>query len=406
MGRMCDFCGEQRSMVYCRSDSACLCLSCDRNVHSANALSNRHSRTLLCERCMSQPAIVRCHDESASLCQNCDWSGHGNASVTSTHQRQTINCYSGCPSAAELSRIWSFVLDMASTGALDGEKGAGSVAETCAGLTNLERKSSASLADASRIVELESKSAVLMPSSTMGAPKSTTLFKELPTPPKQCCSITEDIQLFDDDDNLFGDFSMADADLNLESYEELFGYSQNFSEHLFENGGMASLFPERYIPEVGTSRQGPKAAKGPAAVRTNTMQPSCSNPMSVDSVVSCKTDPVAYPTRKDNSGVTLSFSGMTNESSNGEYQDCGVSPMVAIGEPPWCPPGLENSLTSASRDNAVRRYKEKKKHRKFDKKIRYASRKERADVRKRVKGRFVKAGEKYDYDPMCPTRSF
>jgi hypothetical protein len=42
----------------------------------------------------------------------------------------------------------------------------------------------------------------------------------------------------------------------------------------------------------------------------------------------------------------------------------------------------------------------------FDKKIRYASRKARADVRKRVKGRFVKAGEAYDYDPLCETRSY
>jgi hypothetical protein len=42
----------------------------------------------------------------------------------------------------------------------------------------------------------------------------------------------------------------------------------------------------------------------------------------------------------------------------------------------------------------------------FDKKIRYASRKARADVRKRVKGRFVKAGEAYDYDPLCQTRSY
>ena len=42
----------------------------------------------------------------------------------------------------------------------------------------------------------------------------------------------------------------------------------------------------------------------------------------------------------------------------------------------------------------------------FDKKIRYASRKARADVRKRVKGRFVKAGEAYNYDPLCQTRSY
>lgn len=103
-------------MVYCRSDAACLCLSCDRNVHSANALSKRHSRTLLCERCNSQPALVRCAEEKISLCQNCDWMGHGTSTSASTHKRQTINCYSGCPSAAELSSIWSFVLDVPSAG--------------------------------------------------------------------------------------------------------------------------------------------------------------------------------------------------------------------------------------------------------------------------------------------------
>lgn len=39
----------------------------------------------------------------------------------------------------------------------------------------------------------------------------------------------------------------------------------------------------------------------------------------------------------------------------------------------------------------------------FGKQIRYASRKARADTRKRVKGRFVKAGEAYDYDPLRAT---
>uniref|UniRef100_A0A0A9EM41 CCT domain-containing protein n=1 Tax=Arundo donax TaxID=35708 RepID=A0A0A9EM41_ARUDO len=77
-----------------------------------------------------------------------------------------------------------------------------------------------------------------------------------------------------------------------------------------------------------------------------------------------------------------------------------------MGEPPWHPPGPEGSLAGASRDSAITRYKEKKKRRKFDKKIRYESRKARADVRKRVKGRFVKAGEAYDYDPLCETRSY
>ncbi|CAK7336095.1 unnamed protein product [Dovyalis caffra] len=49
-----------------------------------------------------------------------------------------------------------------------------------------------------------------------------------------------------------------------------------------------------------------------------------------------------------------------------------------------------------SRGDAMQRYKEKKKTRRYDKHIRYESRKARADTRKRVKGRFVKTTEAPD----------
>lgn len=133
------------------------------------------------------------------------------------------------------------------------------------------------------------------------------------------------------------------------------------------------------------------------------MQATCSNAASLDSVMSIKTEPnLGLAAKQAHSGV--SFSGITGESS-ADYQDCGASSMLLLGEPPWCPPCPENSLQSATRTEAVMRYKEKKKSRKFEKKVRYASRKARADVRKRVKGRFVKAGELYDYDPLNHTRS-
>lgn len=130
MGYTCDFCGEQRSIVYCRSDAACLCLSCDRNIHSANALSRRHSRTLVCERCNSQPAITRCVEESVSLCQNCDWIAHNASNSVSTHKKETINCYSGCPSSTELSKIWSFFLDLPFVVDSTCEQGMGSMSIT------------------------------------------------------------------------------------------------------------------------------------------------------------------------------------------------------------------------------------------------------------------------------------
>nr|AFK33511.1 unknown [Lotus japonicus] len=49
-----------------------------------------------------------------------------------------------------------------------------------------------------------------------------------------------------------------------------------------------------------------------------------------------------------------------------------------------------------NRGNAMLRYKEKKKTRRYDKHIRYESRKAMADTRKRVRGRFVKAGDTND----------
>lgn len=49
-----------------------------------------------------------------------------------------------------------------------------------------------------------------------------------------------------------------------------------------------------------------------------------------------------------------------------------------------------------NRGKAMLRYQEKKKTRRYDKHIRYESRKARADNRQRVKGRFVKASDSPD----------
>ncbi|KAK6932887.1 CCT domain [Dillenia turbinata] len=417
MGQLCDFCGEQRSIVYCRSDAACLCLSCDRNVHSANALSRRHSRTLLCERCNSHPAMVRCVEEKVSLCQNCDWIGHGSSTSTlvSPHKRQPINCYSGCPSAAELSRIWSFVLELpcVDDSNCEQEMGLMSLTENSVGNSSLLSVDSATdLAQTSRVKELDiaDKSNIMLVPPPLPVPSPISpcidhLIGSMSTSaPKVCCPGTKEFEICGQDD-LYQDFNMSDMDLGLESYEELFGVAQNNEEHFFENVGIDSLFGTKEMAGTDTGIQGAHITEGPSAP-VKEVQPACSNPVSADSIMSSKTDPNLYfPARQAHSSLSLSFSGLTGENSTGDYQDCGVSSRILIGEPPWYPPCPENSLSSSSRSSAVLRYKEKKKTRKFEKKIRYASRKARADVRKRVKGRFVKAGDAYDYDPLCQTRS-
>ncbi|KAJ4976350.1 hypothetical protein NE237_001456 [Protea cynaroides] len=396
MGKLCDFCGEQRSIVYCRSDAACLCLPCDRSVHSANALSRRHSRTLLCERCYSQSAIVRCLEENISLCQNCDWNGHSNSTLGSAHKSQAINCYSGCPSASETSSIWSFLLESRSMDDSNCEQGLGLMSIDENNISNYwgptEENSTVDHAVASGMEDVENvdKFGLWMGSSSVSASNPMPRIVDQPsgsvdpTTAKLCCPGTEVREVCEDSD-LYEDLKAGDFDLNFENYEELFGMSQNNQEKLCENAEIDNLFGTKDISAEDSISQEEFMTEGSLAGQHAAMQPACSNAASADSMMSCKTEPsLCFAARQAQSSLSLSFSGLTRESGGGDYHDSGVSSMIFMGEPPWCSPHQENSLPSASRDSAIMRYKAKKKSRRFEKKIRYASRKARADPAERA----------------------
>ncbi|XP_039013985.1 putative zinc finger protein At1g68190 [Hibiscus syriacus] len=109
MEKVCEFCTTSRPVVYCKSDAAHLCLSCDAKVHSANALSNRHLRTLLCDSCGLFPSHVCCFDHRMFLCPGCDQSVHDASSQN--HQRRAISNYLGCPSAKDFAALWGFEIN-------------------------------------------------------------------------------------------------------------------------------------------------------------------------------------------------------------------------------------------------------------------------------------------------------
>ncbi|KAL7110636.1 hypothetical protein ACP275_05G038300 [Erythranthe tilingii] len=112
MEKCCEFCKALRPIVYCKADAAYLCLSCDSKVHSANALSFRHPRTLVCESCNSLPAVVRCFAHRMFMCHSCDDIIHrrhrDDDVVGFPHQKKVIGCYMGCPSARDLASLWGF----------------------------------------------------------------------------------------------------------------------------------------------------------------------------------------------------------------------------------------------------------------------------------------------------------
>ncbi|CAN8314511.1 unnamed protein product [Cochlearia groenlandica] len=98
--RLCDYCDTSVALVYCKADSAKLCLACDKQVHVTNQLFSKHFRSLLCDSCDDSPCSVFCETEKSVLCQNCDWQHHTCSS--SLHSRRPLEGFSGCPSSTEL----------------------------------------------------------------------------------------------------------------------------------------------------------------------------------------------------------------------------------------------------------------------------------------------------------------
>nr|XP_027097784.1 putative zinc finger protein At1g68190 isoform X1 [Coffea arabica]XP_027097785.1 putative zinc finger protein At1g68190 isoform X1 [Coffea arabica] len=108
MEKTCEFCLILRPIVYCKADAAHLCLSCDAKVHSANALSNRHTRAIVCESCRYRPSYVQCSDHQMFMCRPCDRNQHD---LSSQHQRKVMSCYTGCPSAKDFAALWGLDLN-------------------------------------------------------------------------------------------------------------------------------------------------------------------------------------------------------------------------------------------------------------------------------------------------------
>ncbi|KAG6511977.1 hypothetical protein ZIOFF_030066 [Zingiber officinale] len=111
----CEYCGEAVAVLFCIADSARLCVACDRLVHVANALSQKHLRSPICDNCGAMPAGAWYTADGIALCADCDWEsreggGDGGGVANHRHPVVQIEGFSGCPSALELAALWGFDL--------------------------------------------------------------------------------------------------------------------------------------------------------------------------------------------------------------------------------------------------------------------------------------------------------
>ncbi|CAM6045313.1 unnamed protein product [Sphagnum compactum] len=402
MEAACDYCGEGRATVYCRADSARLCLSCDRHVHGANALSRRHLRTLLCDGCNLRPAAVRCPvEKNVALCQSCDWDSHGSSSsscspLPSQHRRHALECFSGCPSAAELGSLWECDLVSVERSAAAAAAAPPNLAGCNNGSGNWGGKSGASDSQ----ISAGPSSASDAWGSSSAAQRSESSVPDVRASPGKVAAfaamsgagpplLAKDLGICEGEEE--GDpcegFSMADVDFSFDNYEDIFSSTQDLSSSSFDN------------IEAGCTSMGQDSA---GEHMQSIPESELFELTNVSFLTECNNCSLMQRT---GSSLSLSLSALSGDSS--DYHDCAAaSSMFINADPPLGSTSPDSVSLTQARDSAMLRYKEKKKIRKFDKRIRYESGKARADVRKKVKGRFVKAGQPYDYDPIGTTRSF
>nr|GME11106.1 zinc finger protein CONSTANS-LIKE 14-like [Ipomoea batatas] len=393
----CDFCNDQPAVLYCRADAAKLCLFCDQHVHAANALSRKHLRSQICDNCGAEPVAVRCSSENLVLCQECDWDAHASCAVSAAHDRSPVEAFSGCPLAAELAEIWGLEIEEKKSGRMPGQN------PSWTGLLDpwMPKEISNSVLLQDLMVPSNNNPVVYSnPDGGCGPSKkqsSGSCGKNKPVILKQLAPMKEDDRMVDGNmlwNNASRDRSPQIWDFNLgqlrdhdESSPLEVGYGANdmaymmksYSELLKEaslaNSKGSELSRMNFsvthedLTAFGNISNNPTASQGPATSESNNLtrlQPP---------LVSGYCKPKCH-------------------SKDIHFMDQTILVDSESATPSMTKADIE--LLAKNRGNAMLRYKEKKKTRRYDKHIRYESRKARADTRKRVKGRFVKAADAPD----------
>ncbi|KAD6120175.1 hypothetical protein E3N88_11446 [Mikania micrantha] len=359
--RLCDFCNQSTAILYCRADTAKLCLSCDREVHSTNPLFTKHTRSLLCDCCDSSPASIFCSTDGVVHCQNCDWETHKTTSNLSpaTHDRRPIEGFTGCPSVTDLLSIFGFE-DLSKKGLfVGGEEGSGSLGSGDGFPDYLvwETPSFVSLDDL--IVSSGSDHSY----QAMGVP---------PLPKNRNAALGTY-----KDELLYQLRQLAKSEPNVDDVQEMIKPISEFppSED-FQLRGRRLGFEHKFEENVN-------------AYETNTFQwcpnSSCEagdQGFYSDHLVGDNANEICIV--PDEKITMIHNSSHTNANHEDQsHHNFAENTQVVHGV------GVRE-INSQERETAITRYKEKKKSRRYDKHIRYESRKVRAESRTRIRGRFAK----------------
>ncbi|GAB4838198.1 hypothetical protein Ancab_027728 [Ancistrocladus abbreviatus] len=330
----CDSCKSAAALLFCRADSAFLCVGCDSKIHAVNRLASRHERVWMCEVCEQAPASVTCKADAATLCVTCDRDIHSANPLARRHERVPVIPFFDSAEA---------------------------VAKSTTSLTSF----------------LDSDD-VLKPEAVDDAATAARDDAEAWLLPNPSSKVAADF-LFSDLDPLL-DFNYKSPNLDFKIQE---------------------------LPHASLSAAATADCVVPTHPKSNlnysVNHPSKENCLEIGFTRS-KLSPFNYPTQCVSHSLSSSDVGVVPDGNSNSISEVSYPFSKAVSS------GLEGSsgetgstiqaaavaaqpLSRMDREARVLRYREKRKNRKFEKTIRYASRKAYAESRPRIKGRFAKRRE-------------
>ncbi|XP_073146677.1 zinc finger protein CONSTANS-LIKE 5-like [Henckelia pumila] len=304
--RSCDYCESAAALLFCRADSAFLCIACDSKLHVSHT---KHERVWMCEVCEQAPAVFACKADAAVLCSDCDRDIHSANPLSRRHDRTPVVPF--------YENAESVVLNSSSAAPFH--------------------------------VPTHNSDGIVEHADLLNNPSSW-----MPTKIPDAKSI---------------EFLLSDSDQLLD-----FEISQQISSHLVS---------DCVVPVQTTT------SKPPVPAALSHQNYSSENRFEIDFTTS-NINPY-----NNSYAATPSLSHSFSSSS----MDLGVVPdgsaLSDISYP--FPSNVDSAaelggfpVSGLDREARVLRYREKRKNRRFQKTIRYASRKAYAETRPRIKGRFAK----------------
>lgn len=455
----CDYCSESPAVIYCRADSARLCLSCDRHVHSANGLSLKHVRSQICGNCGSQPATARCATDGLSLCSECDFDAHGSGagpdSGSNFHSRSAIESFTGCPSAIQLANSWGFDLTAKPKTGSRPEFGSGSdwcnpdsfiaadavfqdLYVPCAGVK--QQKGIMLLDQLIELAERDSASASLPPDRNVESPLLSDLSPKTPCRSANlaeaheenhqivdqmpftsllmmavpgCVDMKGTERLVEDEELMWDcgpgpdnsaqiwDFNLGRSRVHNESSQLEIGYGINnagftiksYNDLLKENSfSTTKILEDIYDTKCPSVNDDVLSSNMHHLPSQNQGKVNMSGKWKSNGSSSMLGISVSSANNLPNIVPSMASSHEPGSGSSMQEISFAERPIVR-NEMVKAMTKVDSELLAQNRGNAMLRYKEKRKNRRYEKHIRYESRKARADTRRRVKGRFVKSTE-------------